>query len=339
MTTQNEENLLEIKNLNITFVSDGKVVKAVKNLNLNIPYGKTIGLVGESGSGKSVTSLAIMRLLPDHGGVKITGEILYKGQNLLNLSMKDMRQVRGNKISMIFQEPMTSLNPVYTVGQQIDETILLHQDLSKAQARKRTIELLTEVGIPDPENKVNAYPHEMSGGQKQRVMIAMAMACEPELLICDEPTTALDVTIQKQILNLIKMLQEKQNMSVILVTHDLGVVSEYSERLQVMYAGEIVETGLTRDLITHPRHPYTHALLASRPGALVAGAARIPKTPLPSISGIVPAFHQRPMGCQFNPRCEFVTQECKMAPIEIQVMEPKHREFRCIHPITEGAIR
>lgn len=261
----NQENLIEIRNLNVTFISDGKVVKAVKDLNLNIPHGKTIGLVGESGSGKSVTSLAIMRLLPDHGGIKITGEILYKGQNLLNLSMKDMRQVRGNKISMIFQEPMTSLNPVFTVGQQIDETILLHQDISREEARKRTIELLTEVGIPDPSNKVNAYPHEMSGGQKQRVMIAMAMACEPELLICDEPTTALDVTIQQQVLNLMIELQKKHKMSMLFITHDLSVVADIADQVAVMYRGDMVEQKTCKELFENPEHPYTKGLLACRP--------------------------------------------------------------------------
>lgn len=259
------ENLIEIKNLNVTFHSDGKVVKAVKNLNLNIPYGKTIGIVGESGSGKSVTSLAIMRLLPEHNGIKITGEILYKGQNLLELSQKDMRKVRGNKISMIFQEPMTSLNPVFTVGQQIDETILLHQDLSKAEARKRTIELLNEVGIPDAANKVNAYPHEMSGGQKQRVMIAMAMACEPELLICDEPTTALDVTIQQQVLNLMSELQKKHKMSMLFITHDLSVVADIADEVAVMFRGDKVEQKTCNDLFENPEHPYTKGLLACRP--------------------------------------------------------------------------
>ncbi len=259
------ENLIEIKNLNVTFHSDGKVVKAVKNLNLSIPYGKTIGIVGESGSGKSVTSLAIMRLLPEHNGIKITGEILYKGQNLLELSQKDMRKVRGNKISMIFQEPMTSLNPVFTVGQQIDETILLHQDMTKDQARKRTIELLNEVGIPDAANKVNAYPHEMSGGQKQRVMIAMAMACEPELLICDEPTTALDVTIQQQVLNLMSELQKKHKMSMLFITHDLSVVADIADEVAVMFRGDKVEQKTCNELFENPEHPYTKGLLACRP--------------------------------------------------------------------------
>lgn len=265
MTVSSEGNLLEIKNLNITFMSDGNVVKAVKNLNLNIPHGTTMGLVGESGSGKSVTSLAIMRLLPDHKGVSVTGEILYRGQNLLKLSMKEMREIRGNKISMIFQEPMTSLNPVYTVGDQIDETILLHQNISKAAARKRTIELLTEVGIPSPAEKVNAYPHEMSGGQKQRVMIAMAMACEPELLICDEPTTALDVTIQQQVLDLMMELQKKHKMSMLFITHDLSVIADIADDVCVMFRGDKVEEQTCKGLFENPQHPYTKGLLACRP--------------------------------------------------------------------------
>lgn len=287
--TPDSGNLLEIRNLNVTFSSGGNVVKAVKNLNLNIPYGKTMGLVGESGSGKSVTSLAIMRLLPDHKGITITGEILYKGQDLLKLNLKEMRAIRGNKISMIFQEPMTSLNPVYTVGDQIDETILLHQKISKADARKRTIELLTEVGIPDPAAKANTYPHEMSGGQKQRVMIAMAMACEPELLICDEPTTALDVTIQQQVLDLMMELQKKHKMSMLFITHDLSVIADIADDVAVMFRGDKVEEQSCRGLFEKPQHAYTKGLLACRP--------KIDKNPkrLPTVETILKdedAFYQ-----------------------------------------------
>ena len=281
MAASAEGNLLEIRNLNVTFTSGGNVVKAVKNLNLNIPHGTTMGLVGESGSGKSVTSLAIMRLLPDHKGISVTGEILYRGQNLLKMSLKEMRAIRGNKISMIFQEPMTSLNPVYTVGDQIDETILLHQNLSKTQARKRTIELLTEVGIPDPASKANAYPHEMSGGQKQRVMIAMAMACEPELLICDEPTTALDVTIQQQVLDLMIELQKKHKMSMLFITHDLSVIADIADDVAVMFRGDKVEEQSCKGLFERPVHPYTKGLLACRP--------KIDKNPkrLPTVEAIL----------------------------------------------------
>src|SRR5690606_31358745 len=261
----NSDTLIEIKNLNITFSSDDKEVHAVKNLNFKIPRGKTVGLVGESGSGKSVTSLAIMRLLPDHKGVKIDGQILYNGKNLLDLETSEMRSIRGNKISMIFQEPMTSLNPVFTIGDQIDETIILHQNLSKKDARKRTIELLNEVGIPDVERKVNAYPHELSGGQKQRVMIAMAMACEPELLICDEPTTALDVTIQKQVLDLMEELQKKHKMSMLFITHDLSVIADIADDVLVMFRGDLVEEQKCEGLFEKPQHPYTKGLLACRP--------------------------------------------------------------------------
>ncbi len=257
--------LIEIKNLSITFSSDGKQVHAVKNLNLSIPHGKTVGLVGESGSGKSVTSLAIMKLLPDHKGVKIEGQILYNGKDLLALDPSEMRAIRGNKISMIFQEPMTSLNPVFTIGDQIDETLILHQALSKKDARKRTIELLHEVGIPDVERKVNSYPHELSGGQKQRVMIAMAMACEPELLICDEPTTALDVTIQKQVLDLMIDLQKRHKMSMLFITHDLSVIADIADDVAVMFRGDLVEKQPCENLFTNPQHPYTKGLLACRP--------------------------------------------------------------------------
>ncbi|MBC7714065.1 MAG: ABC transporter ATP-binding protein [Rhizobacter sp.] len=331
--------LLEVKNLNIHFKSDRskEPIHAVRDLSFSLKQGEMLGVVGESGSGKSITNLALMGILADSAIVKADVAKL-NGVDLLSLKEKEWQKIRGQEISMIFQDPMTALNPFLSVQFQMVETIQTHLGLSKKDAIDKAVELLGLVGIPSPKDRLKAYPFELSGGMAQRVMIAMAISTNPKLLIADEPTTALDVTIQKQILNLIKMLQEKNNMSVILVTHDLGVVSEYSERLQVMYAGEIVESGKTTDLITHPRHPYTHALLASRPGALVDNLKRMPKTPLPSISGIVPAFHQRPIGCQFNPRCEFVTPECQRSPIAIEVMEPKHREFRCIHPIQSGVI-
>lgn len=332
--------LLEVEKLNIHFKSDRspEPIHAVRDLSFSLKQGEMLGVVGESGSGKSITNLALMGILADSAVVKAKKAQL-NGVDLLSLKEKEWQKIRGQEISMIFQDPMTALNPFLSVEFQMVETIRTHLGLSKKDAVDKSIELLGLVGIPSPKDRLKAYPFELSGGMAQRVMIAMAISTNPKLLIADEPTTALDVTIQKQILNLIKMLQEKNNMSVILVTHDLGVVSEYSERLQVMYAGEIVESGMTSDLILHPRHPYTHALLASRPGAMIDNVKRVPKTPLPSISGIVPAFHQRPMGCQFNPRCDFVTSECKQAPIEIEVMEPKHREFRCIHPIQGGVIR
>lgn len=259
------ETLLEIKNLTIEFRTEERTIEAVKNLNLKIPKGKTVGLVGESGSGKSVTSLAIMGLIPNPPGRISKGEILFKGQDLTKLSNDELRKLRGNKIAMIFQEPMTSLNPVFTVGNQIDEVLELHQGMSKSEARKRTIELLDEVGIPNPPESVEKYPHQMSGGQKQRVMIAMAMACQPELLICDEPTTALDVTIQKQVLELMFDLQRKHGMSMLFITHDLAVIADIADEVAVMFRGDLVEQNTTKALFENPQHPYTKGLLNCRP--------------------------------------------------------------------------
>ena len=269
------EKILEIKDLVINFKTDEGIVNAVKKISFDIPKGKTVGLVGESGSGKSVTSLATMRLIPNPPGSIDGGEILFQGQNLLSLKEKDMQQVRGKKISMIFQEPMTSLNPVFTVGDQVAETLMLHEGLNKEDALKKTIELFEQVGIPDPSKRVASYPHEMSGGQRQRVMIAMAIACSPDLLIADEPTTALDVTIQKQILELIADLQKKFNMSVLFITHDLGVIADIADEVVVMYKGDIVEKGTTQNIFLKPQHPYTKGLLACRP-SLDSNPKRLP---------------------------------------------------------------
>ena len=258
-------NLLEIKNLTVEFKTEDETVKAVKSLNLTIPKGKTVGLVGESGSGKSVTSLALMGLIPNPPGRITEGEILFNGEDLTKASPARMRQLRGNKIAMIFQEPMTSLNPVFTTGNQVDEVLMLHQGMNAKEARKRTIELYNEVGIPDPESSVDKYPHQMSGGQKQRVMIAMAMACEPDLLICDEPTTALDVTIQKQVLELMFELQRKHGMSMLFITHDLAVIADIADEVAVMFRGDLVEQNTTKALFENPKHPYTKGLLACRP--------------------------------------------------------------------------
>ncbi len=265
--TLGEKNMsvIEIKNLSVDFTVDGKPVHAVKNSSLTIKEGETFGLVGESGSGKSVTSLAIMGLLPKPQAKISSGEILYKGKNILNFSKKEMTQIRGNKITMIFQEPMTSLNPVFKIGNQITETILLHQEASKAEAKERAIQLLDEVGIPDPARKFDDYPHQLSGGQRQRVMIAIALACEPDLMICDEPTTALDVTIQKQVLELLVNLKKHHKMSILFISHDLSVVAEIADHVAVMNQGVIVEQGTTEDLFLNPKHPYTKGLLACRP--------------------------------------------------------------------------
>lgn len=263
--TETTENLVRIENLAIDFRTDEGIVHAVKGISFNIPKGKTVGLVGESGSGKSVTALSLMRLIPNPPGEIVSGRMEFQGEDLRTMSEAKMRNVRGNKISMIFQEPMTSLNPVFTVGEQIAETLVLHQNMTKPQALARAIELMDQVGIPDPAKRVKAYPHEMSGGQRQRVMIAMAIACEPDLLIADEPTTALDVTIQKQILDLIAKLQKQYGMSVLFITHDLGVIGDIADEVVVMYRGNIVEQGTKEEIFRNPKHPYTKGLIACRP--------------------------------------------------------------------------
>jgi peptide/nickel transport system ATP-binding protein len=259
------EPLISVKNLSVDFKTEEGIVRAVNNISFNIPKGKTVGLVGESGSGKSVTSLAIMGLIPNPPGTVSSGEILFQGEDLLKYSQHQLRSVRGNKIAMIFQEPMTSLNPVFTVGNQIMESLMLHMNLNKEEARARTIELLDEVGIPQPKMKIDCYPHELSGGQKQRIMIAMAISCEPDLLIADEPTTALDVTIQKQVLELMHSLQVKYQMSMLFITHDLGVIADIADDVLVMFRGDIVEQDKTINIFKHAKHPYTKGLIACRP--------------------------------------------------------------------------
>ncbi len=326
--------LLEVKNLNIYFKSEQSVapIHAVRDLTFSLKQGEMLGVVGESGSGKSITNLALLGLLPE-SAIVVAETVNFDNTEILNLSEHQWQNIRGQQISMIFQDPMTALNPFLSIQYQLMETIQTHEKLSKKDALDKCIELLTLVGIPSAKERLKSYPFELSGGMAQRVMIAMAISTNPKLLIADEPTTALDVTIQKQILDLIKMLQEKNNMSVILVTHDLGVVGQYAENLQVMYAGEIVESGSTYDLITDPRHPYTRALLASRPGTMIDHLKRAPKSKLPSISGIVTSFDQRPLGCQFQPRCEFADLHCTQQSISMESVEPSQRKYRCIHPI------
>jgi ABC-type dipeptide/oligopeptide/nickel transport system ATPase component len=260
-----EAPVLEVRDLRTHFVTDDGVVKAVDGVSFDVKAGETLGIVGESGCGKSVTSLSILRLIPNPPGRIAGGEILFKGVNLLGLSDPEMRKIRGNDISMIFQEPMTSLNPVYTCGEQIMEAVMLHQKVGRAEARTRAIEMLHLVGIPSPEQRVDEYPHQLSGGMRQRVMIAMALSCQPEVLIADEPTTALDVTIQAQILELLNRLQEEMGMAILLITHDLGVVAETCDRVAVMYAGHIVEYAGVEEIFEQPRMPYTTGLLGSIP--------------------------------------------------------------------------
>jgi oligopeptide/dipeptide ABC transporter ATP-binding protein len=289
--------LLEVKNLKTYFYTEDGVVKAVDGVDFVVYPGEVLGLVGESGCGKSVTSLSIMRLISLPGKV-LEGEIVFDGQNLLNLTETEMTHIRGNRISMIFQQPQSALNPVFKVGDQIAEVLNIHQDLGRESAWKRGIELLTMVGIPEPEKRADAFPHELSGGMAQRVMIAMALACVPELLIADEPTTALDVTIQAQILDLMRDLRTKVGASVILITHDLGVIAEMAERVAVMYAGRIVEQADVKNLFANPRHPYTQGLMGSIP---VLGRV---KERLEVIPGIVPNLVDLPAGCRFAPRCK-----------------------------------
>ncbi len=300
-----KEPLLEIKGLQTYFYSEAGVAKAVDGVSYSILPGETLGVVGESGSGKSVTALSIMQLIPEPPGEIAGGEILFNGENLLDFDVEEMRELRGNDIAMIFQEPMTALNPVYTVGDQIMEAVMLHQGKDRDAARTHAIEMIRKVGIPSPEERVDNYPHEMSGGMRQRIMIAMAMACDPKLLIADEPTTALDVTIQAQILDLIRELQKESGMSVLLITHDLGVVAETAHHVAVMYAGRVVEFGKVQSIFEHPRHPYTIGLLRSLPDMVKPGER------LTTIPGTVPSAEKFPSGCRFRTRCPLAKDVCE----------------------------
>jgi peptide/nickel transport system ATP-binding protein len=296
--------LLELKQLQTHFFSEEGTARAVDGVTYTLLEGETLGVVGESGSGKSVTALSVMGLIPNPPGRVVGGEILFRGKNLLGNSEAQMREIRGNEIAMIFQEPMTALNPVYTVGNQIIEAVRLHQGLGKEAARLRAIEMLTRVGIPSPNTRVDEYPHQMSGGMRQRVMIAMAMSCDPALLIADEPTTALDVTIQAQILDLMRKLQEEEGMSMLLITHDLGVVAENAQHVAVMYAGKVVEYAPADELFAKPRHPYTIGLLHSLPDLSTRGDR------LETIPGIVPSAFRFPSGCRFRTRCSLASDRC-----------------------------
>jgi peptide/nickel transport system ATP-binding protein len=300
--------ILEVKNLKTTFRTEDGNINAVDDISFSVSAGQTIGVVGESGCGKSVTALSIMRLIPDPPGKITGGQILFKGKNLLDLPMGEMRKIRGNDISMIFQEPMTSLNPVFTIGDQIMESIILHQKANKKVARAKAIEMLNLVGIPAPESRVDDYPHQLSGGMRQRVMIAMALSCNPSVLIADEPTTALDVTIQAQILELMKSLREKLGMAVILITHDLGVVAETCDHVVVMYAGKVIEQGTAEDIFLRPAHPYTRGLLNSIPSYNPGGS--IKRERLETIPGLVPSLLHLPVGCRFQERCFKRQEKC-----------------------------
>jgi peptide/nickel transport system ATP-binding protein len=300
--------LLQVQNLKTTFDSRKGPLTAVDGVSFNVHAGETLAIVGESGSGKSVTAMSIMRLLRSPPA-RYSGKVMFEGQDLLALSEAEMRKVRGARISMIFQEPMSSLNPVLTVGAQIAETIRLHQKVSQSQARDRALELLTLVGIPAPERRLTEHPHKLSGGMRQRVMIAMALACDPALLIADEPTTALDVTIQAQILDLLRSLKERLNAAVILITHDLGVVAELADRVVVMYSGRKVEEASCREIFAHPTHPYTRGMIGAAPrlGSSLGGGER---GRLVEIPGVVPSLAERPKGCGFAPRCSLAAAVC-----------------------------
>ncbi|HNX25429.1 MAG TPA: ABC transporter ATP-binding protein [Spirochaetota bacterium] len=310
--------ILKVRNFSAGFLKDGEVYPAVDRISFDLRKGETLGIVGESGCGKSVTALSIMRLLPVPSGKYIGGEILYRGKNLLAFTPEEMRKVRGNSIAMIFQEPMTALNPVKKIGRQITEVFELHRkDLKKAEMERETLSLLEKVGIPDPLQRMSEYPHQLSGGMRQRVMIAIALACKPDILIADEPTTALDVTIQAQILDLIKELQRESGMSVIFITHDLGVIAELCDDVVVMYAGRVAEKAPADALFVSPMHPYTSGLLESIPKFEYKR-----KTRLKSIEGMVPSITDYPEGCRFRNRCTFAFEPCSIKhPDEVEIAE------------------
>ncbi len=316
--------LLEVEALRTHFFTDDGVLPSVDGVSFRVERGETVGIVGESGCGKSVTAMSILQLVPSPPGRIVGGAIRFDGRNLLDLNARQLRRIRGNEIAMIFQEPMTSLNPVYTVGDQLLEAITLHRELSPDDAREHAIQMLREVGIPAPESRIDEYPHQMSGGMKQRVMIAMALSCEPSLLIADEPTTALDVTVQAQILELLERLQKERQMALMLITHDLGVVAEVCRRVVVMYAGRVVEEGTVEDIFERPIHPYTVGLLESLPDRAQPGSR------LPTIRGSVPAPLEFPTGCRFRNRCAFASTACEADPPEVSG-EGDHRAW-CFHP-------
>ncbi|EQC45681.1 ABC transporter ATP-binding protein [Bacteriovorax sp. Seq25_V] len=318
--------LLKVRNLSIKFQTKKGIIEAVRDVNFNVHEGETLGVVGESGCGKSITNMAIMGLLAENA-IITADELIFNGKNLLTISTEEWQQIRGKEIGMIFQDPMSSLNPCYTVEQQLTEVLDIHEpNLTREEKAQRVLDLLYNVGIPAPKDRLKAYPHELSGGMSQRIMIAMAIACNPKLLIADEPTTALDVTVQQQIIDLIESLKVKFNMSVIFVSHDLSVVKDITDRIQVMYAGEIIETGKTDLVINQPKHPYTKGLLDSIPSFHTTKTEE-----LFSISGIVPDLHHRPQGCQFYARCFNKKDDCNVSTPKISEVE--NREVRCIHTL------
>lgn len=318
----NNDLLLDLRNLQTYFFTSDGLAKAVDGVSYQLHRGETLGVVGESGCGKSVSALSVLRLVPDPPGRTVGGEIFFEGTNLLTLSRAEMRRIRGNEIAMIFQEPMTSLNPVFTIGNQISEAIILHQGLSKRDALGKSIDMLKKVGIPSPERRVHEYPHQLSGGMRQRAMIAMALSCNPKLLIADEPTTALDVTIQAQILDLMFGLKEELGMAIMLITHNLGVVAETARRVVVMYSGKVVEEGPVLEIFKAPQHPYTQGLLRSLPRLEEKAAGK--KVRLQEIIGIVPSPYNLPTGCKFHPRCPKAQAICREKEPPLEQLPGRH---------------
>ncbi len=319
-----EEPILQVKNLRTVFHTRSGTVPAVNDVSFDVRRGETLGLVGESGCGKSVTSLSILRLIPSRSGGVDKGSVLYGGRDLLQLSDEEMRKVRGGEVAMVFQEPMTALNPVLTIGQQIIETVLLHEDMTKEQARERAIEMLRVVHIPEAERQIDNYPHQLSGGMRQRAMIAMALSCNPKVLIADEPTTALDVTIQAQILELMQELQAKFGTAIIMITHDLGVIAETAHRVAVMYAGRKVEEAQVEELFEDAIHPYTQGLLQAIPGMDLDADPSQPRRRLYAIEGTVPALADLPPGCAFAPRCPLASDICRQQVPPLEEKKPRH---------------
>ena len=314
--------ILDIRNLKTFFYTYDGVAKAVDGISYRLSRGEPLGIVGESGCGKSVSALSILRLIPDPPGRIVEGQIFFKGTNLLELPYERMREIRGNRISMIFQEPMTSLNPVFTVGNQIAEAFRLHQGLKRQEALEKSIDMLKLVNIPSPEKCVGQYPHELSGGMRQRAMIAIALACNPEILIADEPTTALDVTIQAQIIDLMLQLKEELGMAIILITHDLGIIAETVKRVIVMYAGKIVEEAPTRTIFKTPLHPYSQGLLQSMPR--LGDKVRLGRIRLEEIPGVVPSLYELPAGCRFSTRCSHAMEICRKEEPDLEEIDESH---------------
>ena len=311
--------LLEVKDLKTHFFTSSGIIKAVDGISYEVDAGETLSLVGESGCGKSVSALSLMRLIPDPPGKIVSGQVLFQGENILKIGLDQMRRIRGAKMAMIFQEPMTSLNPVLNIDRQLSETLQLHKGLSRQEARKESIKLLALVGIPDPERRIKQYPHQFSGGMRQRVMIAMALSCNPRLIIADEPTTALDVTIQAQILELMKSLTKEFGVALIIITHNLGVVARYSDRVNIMYAGKIIEQGQALEIYRNPRHPYTVGLLKSVPRLDYPR-----RTKLDPIEGQPPDLINLPEGCSFRERCRWATEKCAVEPPPLMPVQDGH---------------